>query len=105
MKKEILSFEIGSVIKIFFFMGLILGLILGILFAITYSIVGIFGHNMYPDVFQNVPRNTGALVGLIGIIVFPLVYAILGAIFGLILTGFYNIVSRAVGGIKIDIKE
>jgi len=34
-----------------------------------------------------------------------LVYAIFGAIFGLILTGFYNIVSRAVGGIKIDIKE
>jgi hypothetical protein len=105
MVKEIKKFDIGSVAKMLFFIGLITGLIAGIIFAITFVITGAFGPQFYPDIYYNIPPNTGALVALSGIIMFPIVYAILGTISGIIFAGFYNIIARAVGGIKAEFIE
>ena len=105
MKKEIKSFDIGSVAKMFFFIGLIIGLIAGIIFAIAFVIAGAFGPQYYPEMYSSIPNNAGALVALGGIIGFPIIYAVLGTIFGIIFAGFYNIIARAFGGIKADFIE
>lgn len=105
MKKEIKSFDIGSVAKMFFFIGLIVGLIFGILFAIAFVVAGAFGPQFYPEMNTLIPPNAGALVALGGIVAFPIVYAISGAISGIIFAGFYNIIARAVGGIKAEFIE
>ncbi len=72
----------------FFFIGLITGLIAGIIFVITFVIAGAFGPQFYPDMYNSIPANTGALVALSGIIVFPILYAILGTISGIYLLDF-----------------
>jgi len=105
MNKEIKRFDIGSVAKMFFFIGLIMGLIAGIIFAIAFVIAGAFGPQFYPEVYSSIPPNTGALVALSGIVAFPILYAILGTISGIIFAGFYNIIARAVGGIKAEFIE
>lgn len=105
MMKEIKKFDIGSVAKMFFFIGLIIGLIAGIIFAIAFVIAGVFGSQFYPEMYTSIPPNTGALVALSGIVAFPIVYAILGTISGIIIAGFYNIIARAVGGIKAEFIE
>ena len=105
MIKEIKKFDIGSVAKMFFFIGLIIGLIAGIIFVIAFVIDGIFGPQFYPEMYSSIPPNTGALVALSGIVAFPIVYAILGTISGIIIAGFYNIIARAVGGIKAEFIE
>ncbi|NPV50748.1 MAG: hypothetical protein HPY60_06075 [Candidatus Methanofastidiosum sp.] len=105
MKKEIKSFDIGSVAKMFFFIGLIIGLIAGIIFAIAFVIAGALGPQYYPEIYGSIPPNAGALVALGGIVGFPIAYAVSGTILGIIFAGFYNIIARAVGGIKADFIE
>jgi len=105
MKKEIKKFDIGSVAKMFFFIGLIVGLIVGIVFTIAFVVAGAFGPQLCPGTYNSIPSNKSVIVALTRIVAFPIIYVIFGAISGIIFAGFYNIIAQAVGGIKAEFIE
>ncbi len=103
MEKEIKRFDIGSVAKVFFFIGLILGLLVGMVFAIIFVIAGLFAFE--PQSYATLPFTFSTAFALIGVIAFPIMYGVVFTIYGIIFAGFYNIISKSVGGIKADFIE
>lgn len=79
-----------NVLKVAFFMGTIYG----ILSAIIFLIVGLFGIAIQ-----------GEPVGLLLAILMPIIYAIMGFVGGLIMGFMYNIVSKWIGGIEVEVDE
>lgn len=79
-----------NVLKVAFFMGTIYG----ILSAIIFLIVGVFGLAIQ-----------GETVGLLLGILMPIIYAIVGFIGGLIMGAMYNLVSKWIGGIEVEVEE
>lgn len=103
MEKEIKRFDIGSVAKVFFFIGLILGLIFGILFAVSFVIAGLFAFEAQS--YATLPFHFNTIFALIGVVAFPIFYGVIFTIYGIIFAGFYNIISKSVGGIKAEFIE
>ena len=75
-------------------MGFIFALIYGILSAIIFLFIGIFGITI-----------EGNPSGLLLMILMPLFYAFFGFIGGLIMGGMYNLVSKWIGGVEVEVEE
>lgn len=93
--KEIKSFDVLSVGKIYAIVMAIIGFLAGIIIALVGSAASTFSR----------PGMWGAGLGVLSIIILPIVYAILGFIFGIIGAAIYNLVAKWVGGVKIELKE
>ena len=88
-------------------------------FAVMYGFVGIFIGAVFSLVFlvtgmaagsselQGGPQSgvLGLILGVGSIVFFPICYALLGAIGGLIMAGFYNFIPKYTGGIELEIGE
>lgn len=79
-----------NILKIAFFMASVYG----ILSAIVFLIAGVFGL-----VIQ------GQVIGLLLVIIAPIIYAVVGFVGGLIMGAIYNLVSKWIGGIEVEIEE
>jgi hypothetical protein len=94
--KEIGPVSCAKVLGLFYGgIGLIAGAIIG-LFAVAGAALG-HGNN-YGNPFL------GTLFGMGAIVFLPLLYGTLGVIVGLIVSAFYNVIARWVGGIQVTLQ-
>ena len=89
-----------------------LGKTLGILYAFIGFIVGFFFSifSMIAAIFGTAMRDSpgpigGAIFGIGAIVAFPIFYGVFGFIGGLITGGLYNVISKWVGGIEVELEE
>lgn len=79
-----------NVLKVAFFMGTVYGVVFGGIIVL----LAIFGVAIQ-----------GEPLGLLFAAIMPVVYAVCGFIGGLIMGGVYNIVSKWIGGIEVEVEE
>ena len=107
MRYEVKSIAIWPLIKVSFFLSMIVGFLFGLLYAIFLSFI--------MTIASSIPiLDTGELaledlsVGIL-LIVMPIVGAIAGAVFHtllvVVLAGIYNLIARVVGGYEIRLKR
>ena len=93
----ITKFDIMSVGKIMGVWYAIFGLIVGIIFALVYLIGSLISGGSL-----EIALAVGmSIFGLIG---FPIGYGLMGFISGLLMALIYNLCSKWVGGIKVDVE-
>jgi len=88
-----------SVAKVAFVLYAIIGLIGGLFFAafsLLGAAIGAAQHDASP--------LFGALFGVGAVLFFPILYGCLGALVGLIMSAFYNLVAGFVGGIELTLE-
>jgi hypothetical protein len=104
MEVEIKRLDVGSVVKVTFILYAVLGLVIGIIYMLaTVIFSGLFGarYGMHD------PLGSRALAMGLGVLMVPLMallYGLLGALGGLIVALLYNVISKAIGGVKIRLK-
>jgi len=79
-----------NILKLAFLMATIYG----ILSAVIFLIVGLFGIAI-----------EGQAIGLLLAILMPIMYAFAGFIGGLIMGALYNLVSKWIGGLEVEVEE
>jgi len=104
MQVEIKHVDVGSVVKISFVIYAIVGLIVGII----YAFVTVFLGNVL-DLGEalgnsNLFRYAAGGLGILLIPIFALFYGCFGAVIGAIVSAAYNLIARAVGGVRITLK-
>jgi|WetSurMetagenome_2_1015567.scaffolds.fasta_scaffold251144_2 hypothetical protein len=87
-----------SMAKIETILMAIFGLILGLFYGIASSFVN-------STEYADVATDSSLMLGWWSILVFPILYAIIGFIAGAIGALLYNMVSRWVGGIELDLRK
>jgi hypothetical protein len=97
--RRIKRFEPLSVMKIAAICYSIIGFVEGALFTVVFSIVPLTGHSGV-----RLPRFLGVLFGGFSIIFFPIIFAVMGAIGGGLMAAVYNVASRYVGGIEVEVE-
>ena len=93
-KKIIHKMGVLSVAKIYAIIMAIVGFIIGIFYAILGAVTVSSGAP--PDVFAG--------LGVIAIIVVPIIYGIMGFVLGALSAWLYNLLSKWIGGIEIELK-
>jgi hypothetical protein len=91
-----------SVAKILAIMYGILGFLIGAFVSLFFVFVSLVD----PSARLRPAMGGGAMGLLLGfgsIILFPIFYAVIGAIFGLVSAGLYNLIASRIGGIEIEI--
>jgi hypothetical protein len=88
-----------SVAKVFGILYAVLGLIVGGLFSL-FSILG-----AAVAASEGGEGGLAMLIGAGAVIVAPIFYGVLGAIFGAIGAGIYNLIAMTVGGIELELAE
>lgn len=84
----------------------LLGLIIGgiyALFALLFAVIGVSTAQESGDAFAG--GAIGVLFGVGSIIFFPIIYGLLGFVGGLISAFLYNLISRFVGGIELELEQ
>jgi len=87
---KILKIKKVNVLK----MGFIMAVVYGILSVVIFLIIGVFGLAIQ-----------GQSLGLLLMVFMPVIYAIVGFIGGIIMGALYNIVSKWLGGIEVEVEE
>ncbi len=93
---KISRFGILSVAKISALIYAIFGLIAGLITALFSMLASAVGGDFEPWFFG---------FGFLSIIIFPIMYGILGFIGGIISSALYNLLSRWVGGIEVELEQ
>jgi hypothetical protein len=75
-------------------LAFIMAIIYGVLSAIIFIIAGLFGLVVQSQ-----------SIGLVLSIIMPIIYAFAGFIGGLIMGSMYNLVSKWIGGIEVEVEE
>jgi uncharacterized membrane protein YagU involved in acid resistance len=104
MHIEIKRFDIASVVKIFFVIYAILGMVIGLVYvlvALVFSSVLDFAGAFEGTTLLRVAA-TG--VGILLVPLFALLYGLVGALAGLVGSVVYNLVSKALGGVKLTLE-
>jgi len=104
MHVEIRHVDVGSVVKISFVIYAVLGLIVGIIYAVA---AVVFGSLLdYGEAFgnSNIFRFAATGLGVVLIPVFALFYGCIGAVAGAIVSVIYNVIAKALGGVRITLK-
>ena len=104
MQYEIKRLDLLSVFKISFLIYLVLGFVIGIFYALILTqMLAVFSSFMNDQAFQGIAKLTGP-----GLIFMALVLAVFMAVLWSILTviaaAIYNLLSGAVGGIKVELQ-
>ena len=86
-----------SLAKIYGAMMAFTGLIFGIFFA--------FLNLLLPQMYGSVQPMMFKSFGLLSIIILPIFYGVMGFVAGLVTAGFYNLVSKYVGYLEVDLEK
>jgi len=101
MKIEIKHVDVASIAKICFVLYSILGLIIGVMYVFMALVLG--GALNYASAQDDLGLLRVAATGF-GFLLVPLLalfYGCIGAIAGLLFGLFYNLVSKAIGGVRL----
>jgi hypothetical protein len=89
-----------------------LGKILGIIYAFFGFIIGLFFSffmlmgTIFGSIIEDSPEPlVGLIFGFGSVVAFPVFYGLMGFLGGIITAGLYNVTSRWVGGIEIELEE
>jgi hypothetical protein len=102
---EIKSFDVGSVVKIAFIIYAALGLIVGVVYVIVaFALAGLMEYaGGLGD--TGVMRLAATGLGIFLIPVVALLYGCAGALAGLVVALIYNLVAKAVGGVRMTVDD
>jgi len=103
MEYEIKRIDIWSVVRVFFFLFLIIGFLISLIYVIIMSVASNFIQQMYGDAMQFPADAVGGFLSLFGMMFFSVVYALFMSLITAVVLGFYNIVSHYTGGIKMNL--
>jgi hypothetical protein len=107
MKYEIKSVSIWSVIRVSFFVNLVIGFLVGILYAGLLSIV-LASAASAPQLFGE-QLDLGPLAAGVTMILVPVIFAFLAAVFNTLLAMacavVYNLLGRTVGGLELTLES
>jgi len=104
MEYEIKRIDILSVVKIFFFLFLIIGFIMSLVYFVFMNMASGFLSNFSGEELEIPAGVLGGFVSLFGIMFFSVMYAIFMSVFTAIILGLYNIMAHYIGGIKATFK-
>jgi ABC-type polysaccharide/polyol phosphate export permease len=97
---KIKSFDLGSVLLYSFLMYLILGLLIFVPLGLIFSIIS----NFIPD-GNEFNSTIFPFLGGIFLFLIPIFYAVAGSIVNAIIVLIYNLLSKKLGGIKLEIDK
>lgn len=80
------------------------GLIFGFLYAFTFSIAFAVAGTMSTE-FTGFGALGIGVIWILAIIGIPIIYGILGFVFGIIGSALYNVFSKWIGGIKVELAQ
>ncbi len=103
--KEIKRIRVLTLAKIFALLGAIIGLIYGVLGVIQYMTNPVSFSLVLQGIQTgaNTPSDLIIALGWLGLIILPIVFAIFQWIYGAIIALIYNLFSKLVGGIKVEL--
>jgi len=100
--KVISRFDVLSVMKLAAVIYGVIGLVGGIFFAM-FAALGLFAaQNQANNPFSGA---VGVIFGVAAAVIFPVLYAILGALGAGIMAALYNVTSKRLGGIRVDVVD
>jgi hypothetical protein len=104
MRVEIKRVDVGSLVKICFVVYAILGLIAGLVYVIfalaASSLLDLAGATESTALLRIAATGAGILL----VPLFALFYGIVGALVGLVGAVVYNLVSKALGGLRLSLE-
>jgi hypothetical protein len=101
MEVEIRGLNVGSVVKVAFVIYAVVGLLAGIVYLIAAVVFsGLFDHGFGAGGTW-IGRTAAAGLGILMIPLLALLYGFIGALGGLIFALLYNVICRAIGGVKV----
>jgi hypothetical protein len=104
MQYEIKRFDVASVVKISFVICAILGIVIGLVYVFIALAIGSLA--AYGEVLGENPllRIAATGFGILLVPVFALFYGCIGAMAGLIFALVYNLIAKALGGVKLTLQ-
>jgi len=103
MKFELKRISVWSTIKIGFFLWGLIGFLAGIYTALMLPFIS--------SMMGSLGSTMGGMddLGVIALFLFPIMYSIMAAVMGtiltIILTGFFNLLCRFLGGIELELES
>jgi hypothetical protein len=101
MQVEIKQVDVISITKILFVLYAILGLIIGVIYVFMALMLGSFLDYASAEEDLGLLRIAASGFGLLLVPLLALFYGCIGAIGGLLFGLFYNVISKAIGGIRL----
>ena len=104
MHVEIKRLDVASVVRICFVMYAILGVVVGLVYVVFALLFSSFMD--LTGAFEDSPlfRVAATGVGMLLVPLFALIYGLIGALAGLIGGVVYNLVAKALGGVKLTME-
>lgn len=100
MTQQLRKIGVVSCAKVLAILYAVFGLLIGAVFSLVFLVTSLASNSV------GFPRQSGIFsfaFGVGSIIFFPIFYAVIGAVFGLIMSALYNAVAQHMGGIELDI--
>jgi hypothetical protein len=91
---------IGSAAKL---AGAIYGA-LGLIIGAVVALISVAGAGLAAASQSDVPAWVGTVFGITAIVWMPLVYGVMGLVVGALSAALYNLFSRIVGGLRLDLQ-
>jgi hypothetical protein len=104
-KLRIKKLGVLSVAKMQAVMGLVIGLIIGVIYGVIIILYSILGASLVKGDQAYAVGGGGIVIGIVAMIGFPIMYTIIGFIGGAIGALIYNLFSRIVGGIEMEVEQ
>jgi predicted lipid-binding transport protein (Tim44 family) len=103
---EIREINIWSVVKVAFFIFIVIGLCVGLLAFLVVSAAGSLFSSWMGPTAANVALGTfSTMFGLVFALLLSVFYAVMGTIMVFIISFFYNLVARFLGGVTVNVVE
>lgn len=100
--KVISRFDVLSVMKLAGVIYGIVGIVVGIFFAMAIALGLFAAQGQANDPFSGA---AGVLVAVVVAVIFPVLYGIFGALGAGLMVALYNVTSKRLGGIRVDVED
>jgi hypothetical protein len=104
-KLRINKMGVLSVAKMQAVLGLVIGLIIGVIYGVIIILYSLLGASLVGGDAKFAVGGGGVILGIVAMIGFPIMYAIIGFIGGAIGALVYNVFSRMIGGIEMEVEN
>jgi hypothetical protein len=103
---ELKEINIWSVVKVSFFIFIVIGLCVGGMCFLALSTIGsMFGTMLGPTAAGIMGGAVPMVFGLLLVFIIAVFYAVMGTIMAFLVSFFYNVVARFFGGITVSVIE
>jgi hypothetical protein len=103
---ELREINIWSVVKVSFFLFIVIGLCMGgMCFLALSTLGGLFGAMLGPTAGSVMGSAFPAMFGFLMVFFIAVFYTVMGTLMAFLLSFFYNVVARLCGGITVTVQE